>query len=139
MKFLDEVAMTPAIQQSVVLKASAEELFDTYLDSRRHSAMTGSPAKISRRVGAAFTAFGGQLEGRNLVILPKRIIVQAWRSRHWKAADPDSILVLRFSKAPGGGRIDLVHANVPKHDHKDVSRGWPRYYWEPWKAYLGDR
>ena len=97
------------------------------------------PAKVSRRVGAGFTTFGGALRGRNLLIVSRRMIVQAWRSRQWKASDPDSILVLWFSKARGGGRIDLVHVNVPAHDHKGVTRGWPKYYWAPWKAYLAKR
>ena len=35
-----------------------------------------------------------------------------------------------------GGRIDLVHANVPAHDYAGVKTGWTRYYWQPWKAYL---
>jgi activator of HSP90 ATPase len=101
--------------------------------------MTGMPAKVSRRVGAGFTAFGGALRGRNLLIVPKRMIVQAWSSRQWRAGDPDSILVLCFSKARGGGRIDLVHVNVPAHDHKGVTKGWPKYYWAPWKRYLAKR
>lgn len=42
----------------------------------------------------------------------------------------------RFSKAPGGAQIDLVHVNVPRYDHKGVSQGWPKYYWKPWKKYL---
>jgi len=128
--------MSKAIQQTVFLKASPSELFDSFLDSRRHSAITGAPAKINRRIGGSFTAFGGELRGRTLLILPKRMVVQAWRSRHWKASDADSILVLSFDKAPGGGRIDLVHVNVPQHDHRGVTEGWPLYYWRPWKDYL---
>ena len=54
----------------------------------------------------------------------------------WNATDPDSILVLQFKKATGGGEIELVHANVPRHDHGGVTKGWPKYYWNPWKAYL---
>jgi activator of HSP90 ATPase len=131
--------MMPPIRQSVVLKASPGELFDTFLDSKKHSAMTGAPAKLGRRAGAPFTAFGGALRGRNLLVLPRRMIVQAWRANHWKAGDPDSILVLRFAKAPGGGRIDLVHVNVPAHDHHGVTRGWKQYYWAPWKRYLAGR
>ena len=131
--------MTPPIRQLVTLKASPRALFDTFLDSRKHSAMTGAPAKLGRRAGAAFTAFGGELRGRNLLIIPGRMIIQAWRSRHWKSSDPDSILVLRFSKVAGGGRIDLVHVNVPAHDHKGVTRGWRHYYWTPWKRYLAGR
>jgi activator of HSP90 ATPase len=129
-------AMTKAIQQSVKFNASAEELFEMYLDSKKHSAATGGTTRISRKVGGTFTAWNGQLKGKNLLIVPKKMIVQAWRATHWPATDPDSILVIRFSKAPGGGQVDIVHAGVPDHDHKGVSEGWPKYYWEPWKEYL---
>jgi activator of HSP90 ATPase len=129
--------MARVIQQSVILKAPPEALFDSFLDSKRHTALTGGmPAKVSRRPGGVFTAFGGQIRGRNLLILPKRMIVQAWRSDHWKPGDADSILILCFAKARGGGRIDLTHVNVPSHDLRGVMAGWPKYYWQPWKAYL---
>jgi activator of HSP90 ATPase len=128
--------MTRAIQQSVVLHASPEKLFHTFLDSNMHSAMTGAPAKTSTKVGGKWSAWGGAIHGRNLLIIPGRMIVQAWRSTVFKKSEPDSILVLTFSKAKGGGRIDLVHVNVPEYDHKGVREGWPTYYWKPWKAYL---
>jgi len=131
--------MTKAIQQSVRLAASPNELFDTYLDSKKHSAATGGRARMSRKPGGAFTAWNGQLRGRNLLIVPKRMIVQTWRSVNFKSGDPDSILILQFSKAPGGGQIDLVHVNVPPQNHKGVSRGWPKYYWKPWKKYFAAR
>src|ERR1700689_2782199 len=44
--------------------------------------------------GKRIAAFGGQIRGRNLVIVPGKMIVQSWRASHWKAEDPDSILVL---------------------------------------------
>jgi activator of HSP90 ATPase len=131
--------MTRAIQQSIVLKASPEELFETFLDSKKHTAATGMPAKVSRRTGGAFSAFGGKILGRTLMTVPGKMIVQSWRASHWKDEDLDSILVLRFTKAPSGGRIDLVHAGVPEHDHKGVTEGWPTFYWKPWKAYLAGR
>jgi activator of HSP90 ATPase len=128
--------MTRTIQQSVRLGAPPGELFDTYLDSQKHSAATGGPVRISAKVGATFTAWGGQLRGRNLMIVPKRLIVQAWRATHWRRDDPDSILILEFRKATGGAKISLVHVNVPAYDHKGVSLGWPKYYWKPWKKYI---
>ncbi len=131
--------MARAIQQSVKFRASPEMLYDIYMDSKKHSAATGAPARISRKVGGKFTAFAGAIGGKNLLILPKRMIVQAWRARHWKAADADSILILRFSKVPGGGRIDLVHAGIPAYDHRGVSEGWKKYYWKPWRACLAGR
>ena len=130
------MAYTPIIEQSVVLPASPAKLYAAYLSSREHSRLTGAPAEISGKVGGKFTAFAGQLAGRNLVLVPNRMIVQAWRATHWPRKDADSILILRFSKAPGGGRIHLLHVNVPEHDHKGVTDGWASYYWKPWKDYL---
>lgn len=128
---------TPLIKQSIVLRSPAEDLFDMFLDSKRHTALTGGmPARTTPKNGGRFTAFGGQISGRNLLIVPRRMIVQAWRSSMWKASDPDSILILQFSKVAGGGRIDLTHVNVPAQDHKGVAEGWRKYYWKPWKAYL---
>lgn len=37
--------MTPPIWQSVTLNASPEELYETFLDSKKHAAVTGAPNK----------------------------------------------------------------------------------------------
>ncbi|HMD83322.1 MAG TPA: SRPBCC domain-containing protein [Terriglobia bacterium] len=128
--------MTKPIVQSVAFKASPEELFAIFTESKKHSAATGAKASVSARAGAQWTAYDGMISGRNLVVVPGRMIVQAWRASHWKDSDLDSILIMNFSAAPRGGRIDLVHAGVPQHDHQGVTKGWPQYYWNPWKAYL---
>jgi activator of HSP90 ATPase len=131
--------MTKAIEQSVRFKASPAQLFEMYMDSKKHSAATGGVARMSRKPGGNFTAWNEQLSGRNLLIVKNRMIVQAWRGTHFNASDPDSILILRFSKAPGGAQLDLTHVNVPEEDHVGVTKGWPKYYWEPWKKYLKGR
>jgi len=128
--------MTKTIEQSVEFPVAPRRLFEIYTDSKKHSAATGAKATVSSKVGAKFTAFDGMISGRNLMVIPNRLIVQAWRAAHWKKTDPDSILVMQFSKTRRGGRIDLAHANVPKHDHAGVTGGWPKYYWVPWRDHL---
>ena len=128
--------MTKTIEQSVDFNASPETLYEMYMDSRKHSSATGFPAKLGRKAGSAFTAFGGQLEGRTLVVVPGKMVVQAWRSIGWKKTDADSILVLNFRKEGSGGRVDLAHVNVPEYDHQGVTKGWGKFYWKPWQAYL---
>jgi activator of HSP90 ATPase len=127
------------IVQSVKFNASPVELFETFLDSKKHSAATGGKARISRKVGGKFTAWDGQLSGHNLLIIPNRMIVQAWRSTNFKPSDPDSILILEFSREGSGGRVDMVQANVPEVDYDGVKNGWPAYYWKPWKKYFTKR
>ena len=106
-----------------------------YVDAKKHSACTGARAATSRKVGGKFTAFDGKIAGKNLLIVPGMQIVQLWRATHWKKEDW-SILVLTFNRAAGGGQVDLVHIGVPAYDHKGVQKGWPKYYWRPWKKFL---
>jgi len=131
--------MTAPIRQSVRFNASPAVPYDIYMDSNKHSAATGAPARISRKVGGRFTAWGSALSGHNLLLVPDKIIVQARRSVMFKKSDPDSILVLQFTKAASGCRVNLVHVNVPPQDHRGVTAGWPKYYWKPWKKYLAKR
>jgi activator of HSP90 ATPase len=128
--------MTPTIEQSVTFNASARQLYDIYLDHKRHSEFTGGPVTISPKPGSAFDAFGGMLTGTMLATIPGKLIVQRWRSMKFKKTDPDSILIFYFTQVGKKGRIDMAHVNVPPQDHGDVIAGWKKYYWDPLKKYL---
>jgi activator of HSP90 ATPase len=131
--------MRRVIQQTVLLPASAEDLFAMYLDPLLHADITGAPVTIGPEPGAPFAAFGGSLSGTMLCVVAPRLIVQAWRSENFFDEDPDSTLMLSFGQQGSEGRIDLVHLDVPEQDVSGVSEGWPLYYWEPWRAYLARR
>ena len=128
--------MSKVIQQSVTFGAPAAKLFTLYMDARKHASATGGPVVVSRKPGSRFSAFGGGVVGRTLAVVPGRLVVQAWRGGTWPKTDADSLLILSFADTPRGGRVDLVHANVPAHDYGGVKNGWRNYYWKPWKAYL---
>jgi activator of HSP90 ATPase len=128
--------MAKTIEQSVVFKATPEALYKFFMDSAKHTAVTGAPAKVSNKIGGKWSAFGNMIGGSNLLLVPNWLIVQAWRSHSWKAADPDSILIVRFEKIASGTRVNLAHVGVPAYDHKGVTQGWKHYYWKPWKKYL---
>lgn len=130
--------MTPIIQQSVRFRTTPQALFDLYMDSKKHIVSTGASARISRKVRGKFSAFGKMLEGKVLHVVPGKQIVQLWRATNWRKEDW-SILVLNFSRVAGGAQIDLVHLGVPPYDHKGVRKGWPKYYWRPWKKYLSQK
>lgn len=128
--------MSGTIQQTVILPASAERLFDMYLNPRIHEAFTGAPVIIDSEAGAEFRAFNNMIFGKMLYVVPKRLIVQAWRAAHWKLEDLDSILILTFRPDGDHGRIELTHVNIPEHDFEGVNQGWENYYWKPWREYL---
>src|ERR1700722_9698662 len=120
--------MRRVITQSVVLPASAEHLYATYLDPALHAAVTGAPVTVGAEAGALFRAFDGQISGTMLSVVPPRLIVQSWRSTNFLDSDPDSTLILVFVPEAGNGRIDLIHIDVPEQDYQGVSDGWGKYY-----------
>lgn len=128
--------MQSVIRQTVVLPASAEALFEMYLDPSAHQAITGAPVVIGDERGAEFQAFNGVLTGTILEVVKPNLIIQSWRSALFKAEDPDSTLILCFTPEGDEGRIDLIHLDVPDHDYDGVTQGWEKYYWTPWRAYL---
>ena len=131
--------MRSIIRQSVVLPATADALLEMYLDPALHGAFTSFPVTIGEEAGSAFRAFDGQLSGTMLAVVRPRLIVQSWRSTKFAANDPDSTLILVFSPDASDkhcGQIDLLHLDVPEHDYEDVTAGWHKYYWTPWRAYL---
>ena len=128
--------MTRTIQLAASLPAPPERLFDMYLNQEEHAAFTGAPVTISATPGTPFRAFDGVLSGTILQVVPKRLVVQSWRSPHWGASDIDSTLILTFLPEGDGGRIELVQVNVVDNDFAGVSQSWEKYYWTPWRAYL---
>ena len=128
--------MPRIIQLAASLPAPPDRLFDMYLDPAEHAAFTGAPVVISARPGAPFRAFNDVLSGTILEVVPKRLIVQSWRSSNFAPSDLDSTLILTFWPQADGGRIELVHVNVSDGDFAGVSQGWEKYYWSPWRQYL---
>ena len=111
-------------------------MFRMYLDANEHELITGGPVMIDPSVGSRFSAFDGALSGTILATVDPFLIVQSWRSAKFNATDPDSTLILTFKSEADGGRIDLVHLDVPDHDYDGVNEGWTKFYWTPWREYL---
>jgi activator of HSP90 ATPase len=124
------------IIHKVKFKASPKELFNLFLDSKQHSQATGSKATVSSKIGGSFSASDGYIRGKNLAIIPGRMITQAWRTSEFKDSDHDSILVLTFEKAPGGTLLTMAHTAVPDHKAPDFNTGWKKHYWNPIKKHL---
>jgi uncharacterized protein YndB with AHSA1/START domain len=118
-----------------------QRLYDAYLSSKEHAAMTGMPASWYRpatgkdvavgQVGDEFHGFGvtgsdGKLHyligGKLLDLVPGREIVMIWKATAWglPAGSPDCILTLTFAETPSGAEIRLVQANVPDFPGDDA-------------------
>lgn len=129
--------MPKTITQALVFKnASPSQLYKLYMDAKLHTQMTGGLAKISAKVGAAFSAYGGYCFGKNLHLEKDRLIVQTWRSTDFKKTDADSIFSILLEPSGKDTVLYMTHANLPDGEAEGVKKGWSDFYWEPWKQYL---
>jgi len=128
--------MLKTVQHTVEFKnVSPQELFDIFMDSKKHSQIIGAKVEMSRKEGGKFSAFNGFVTGENLRIVPGRLIVQSWRGNIWNKEDLDSLLILFFEKTSQGAQIQLVHTGLPPQ----FDERWKELYWEPLKKILSDK
>ena len=121
---------------SCTLPASPKAVYDAWLDSAEHSAMTGAEAKIVSRVGAAFSAWDGYITGKTVELIPGKRIVQSWRTTEFAGDDPDSTITIELSPAKTSARLTLTHSGVPDGQTSYEQGGWRDNYFTPMKAYF---
>ena len=128
--------MCKTIKQRVTFAAPPAEIYKLLADSALHSAVTGTKAVISRQVGGAFSASGGDVSGVNVDLVPGQRIVQAWRHRRFPEGIFSMAAVTLTPTANGGTALVLTHRGVPKDLIPDTERAWREQYWARIKAYL---
>ena len=128
--------MPYAFTLTTVIDAPPQAIYDAWLDSRAHGAMTGSKATQSRAVGDTVTAWDGYITGRNVRLVPGKLIVQTWRTTRFTDAHGDSTISVDLAPANGGTCITLTHADVPDGQTSYEEGGWQKSYFEPMQRYF---
>jgi uncharacterized protein YndB with AHSA1/START domain len=121
------------IRQTVTIPAPPLVVYRALMDSRTHARFTGSPAKISPRVGGRFTTYDGYAEGRHLELVPGRKIVQTWRASDWPAGQY-STATFALARSGTGTALTFTQAGVPDEDAAAIRQGWREFYWIPLRA-----
>jgi uncharacterized protein YndB with AHSA1/START domain len=130
------VKKTRNIQQTVTFDAKPKRVFKALLNSAKHTAFTGEPARIDRKPGGAFACYGKYIQGITLELEPNKRIVQAWRSRNWPKGTY-SIVTFTFSRRAGGKtELRFLQIGVPADDYAEKCKGWRTHYWEPLRRFL---
>jgi activator of HSP90 ATPase len=127
------------IKQKTLIPATPDEVYDAFMEAKKHSAFTGSKATSDPKVGGEFTAWDGYISGRNLELVKGKKIVQEWSTTDWPDKFPPSRLELTFKEAKRGTEISMIHSNVPAEQADDLAEGWNEFYWKPMKEYFTKR
>ena len=105
--------MCKTIKQRVKFKASPDTVYNLLADSRKHAAVTGKAANISRKVGGVFSTNGDDVSGVNVDLVPGRRIVQAWRHRKFPEGIFAMAAVTVTPTADGGTELVITHRGLP--------------------------
>jgi activator of HSP90 ATPase len=122
---------------SAVFAAKPEDIYQAWLSSEGHTAMTGSPASVDGRVGGEFSAWDGYIFGKTLELRPNQRIAQAWRTSEFPDSAPDSLLEVDLEETAGGTKITLRHSDMPAGQVDSYRQGWEDFYFKPMKEYFG--
>ncbi|MDQ5870233.1 MAG: SRPBCC domain-containing protein [Thermoproteota archaeon] len=91
---MSEEFATKTIRQVHFIAAKPVEVYDAYINGRKHSVFTGGKATCDPKVGGKFTAWDGYISGKNVELNKGRKIIQEWQTTEWPPRYPPSILEL---------------------------------------------
>ncbi|WP_456440582.1 SRPBCC domain-containing protein [Psychroserpens sp.] len=117
------------------IKATAKQIYKSWLSTQRHTKMIGSPSFVSDKVGEAFTAGEGYITGSNIELEPYNRIVQSWRTNDFEENEADSQIEIVLSENDKKTTLTLKHTNVPESGEQ-YKKGWEEHYFEPMQNYF---
>jgi activator of HSP90 ATPase len=129
---------TDSIRFILHFKVSPQVIYETLMDSAKHSAFTGQEANISKQVGGAISAYDGYISGKNLELIPYEKIVQAWRAdeAEWAETHYSRVEILLIA-TPEGTELNFNQSGVPTELIENFEQGWIDNYWNPLREIFG--
>lgn len=130
---------TKNIKQSIILSCSPKEVYDAWLDSRKHGEMIKGDAKIEPKVGGEFSIWEGSITGKTVELDPdKNRIVQSWRYDYadWPKDHLSKITIEFVPYKNNQCKLVFEQTDIPAKYADEIAQGWQDYYWEPMKEYF---
>ena len=121
---------------SDIIPATASQIYEAWLSSDGHTAMTGSTAKVDGKIGGKFSAWDGYITGTTLDLTPNQRIVQAWRTSEFPEEALDSHLEVLLEEVDGGTKVTFTHSDMPTGQSDSYRQGWEDFYFKPMKIHL---
>jgi activator of HSP90 ATPase len=124
------------ITQKVIIPATPKQVYEAFVDPKKHGEFTGAKAVGIAKVGGKFTAWDGYIFGKFLAFEPGKYIVQEWMTTDWPKDYPPSKFELTFKAVPEGTEITMIHSNIPQQQKQELAEGWAEFYWIPLKRHF---
>ncbi len=124
------------IKQTVLIDASPDQVYEAYVDPRKHAAFTGQSATGTPKVGGRFTAGDAYITGKFLELEKGRKVLQEWTTTEWPEGYPPSLLELTLKAKGKKTELTMIHSKVPEAQVDYYAEGWKEYYWGPLKKHF---
>jgi len=121
------------IKQTYHINSSLILVWDALTNPNTIKKWGGGPAKIDDKVGTKFTLWGGDVYGKNRLVIKHKLLVQEWYGGKWAKPSKATFTLKEKNK---GVIVALLHENVPEDEIKDIEEGWKIYYLGPIKELL---
>ncbi len=115
------------------LPCRAQMIYDAWMSSEGHTAMTSAIAHVEPFAGGKFDAYDGFITGRTLELEPPLKIVQSWRTSEFTDLHEDSIIEVTLDESGGQTQLTLIHKNVPAEQTSYEQGGWETHYFQRMK------
>ncbi|HEV2139444.1 MAG TPA: SRPBCC domain-containing protein [Nitrososphaerales archaeon] len=124
------------IKQVAIIDASPVEVYEAYVDPKKHAAFTGDSATGTAKVGGRFAAGNGYISGKYLKLEKGKRILHEWTTTEWPKGYPPSLVELIIKPKGKKTELTMIHSKVPAEQAADYDQGWKDFYWEPMKKYF---
>lgn len=123
----------------VLIPALPLQIYDAWLEGRKHTDMTGSKAEGYGKVGKPFTAWDGYISGTNIELIDGKKIVQLWRASEFAPDAPDSRVEIDLTRIKGGTVVTINHSKIPDGLAAEYKKRWVDYYFKPMTKYFENK
>ncbi|KPL84584.1 hypothetical protein SE15_05810 [Thermanaerothrix daxensis] len=127
--------MFVTIEMGVEIPVYPERIYRAWLDSFEHSQFTQKSARIEARVGGAFWALDGGVQGTFNCMVPHNYIAQNWQIRD-EPLSADSSIEIRIEPTCTGSLFRVWHHGVRADSTRAMMHWWETNYLRPLQAYF---
>jgi activator of HSP90 ATPase len=114
------------------IAANTKSIYGALTSSKTFQEWSGQPAEIEAYQGGQFWQFGGNIQGKFLILTPTKIL-QLWKEKTWKNFSKVSFTI---NEKGSHTELEVQHEDIPDENYEMIKEGWDKYYLGPLRKYF---
>ena len=114
------------LKQELIIKTTSYDLYEAFMDAKKHALFTGASAVISRAINGSFISYNEEIFGVNIDLIQDRKILQNWRMKDWPEGH-HAMLLIGIKEVKGGIKLSIVQKGIPSEHYEKVMQTWNEF------------